>query len=63
MSNNLVVRLEKAVDKVLEQNRLLSQKCEQLEAEKRAWQEEKESLLADVEHALKRFENLDLEDM
>jgi len=61
MPNDLVSRLEDAIGKVLEKNRQLAKKCQQLEAEKRDWQEEKEALLADVEQVLKRFDSLDLE--
>jgi len=61
MSDALLDRLQIAVDSLLTQKRALEKHCQQLELEQQSWREEKATLLAEVEQALRRFDGLDLE--
>lgn len=62
MSDALLHRLEKAVEKVIGLNRQLTQECRLLKEEKVVWQQEKQDLLGEVERILARFDGLELED-
>lgn len=63
MPDALLKRLEIAVRRLLEQNHQLRRQSNALQAEKVAWQEERAFLLETVEQALKRLENLKLEEL
>jgi len=63
MPDALLKRLEIAAGKLLEQNHQLRRQCSALQKEKVAWQEERAFLLETVEQALKRLENLKLEEL
>jgi FtsZ-binding cell division protein ZapB len=62
MSEALLNRLDVAVGRLLERNHRLTNECQQLKAEKAAWQQERAELLAEVEQILQRLDGLELED-
>ena len=62
MESSLLVRLEEAVERLLQKNRHLEAECAELRDEKEVWQLERQQLLGDVEKILKRLDDLQLEE-
>lgn len=56
MDSLLLNRLEQAAGRLLEKNRLLTETCRRLEAEKEEWSEERKALLIKVEEMLSRLD-------
>ncbi|PLX85401.1 MAG: hypothetical protein C0618_10625 [Desulfuromonas sp.] len=56
MNNELVERLERAVERLLEENSTLRRTCRQLESDNEQWRIEKANLLGQVEAVLTRLD-------
>ena len=56
MDGQLLNRMERAAERLLEKNRVLTENCRRLEAEKVGWQQERQALIARLDEVLARLD-------